>query len=485
MADIQQNKPKAVDLFSGIGGISLALHDILETVLYCEIDKYCHNVLVERMEQGKLHVAPIHSDVQTLHLCKSLTPAIIVAGFPCQDISSIGLQKGIEQGEKSSMFYQIIRLLDECDDIHHVFVENVSNILKCGMNEVIDELVVKRNWNMQWTLRKASSMGAPHQRSRWFCLASKANSTPLHTNPLQMDCALCDWKDEPAKRISFKPSCCQDNTYDQNWISRWHCLGNAVVPVSVRSAYCQLATCEGNWQQIASIFGSYSIPVEELKYPYGDTGLIYKGRFFEIPSTYDVNCNLMTHSINATVHHGDNVIKMTSYPTPRRGNTHPSSLTDRTVKDLPTILVQCEESKEYVRSLGIILQDGIAHNNMVPNINYIEWMMGFEKDWTKLHSHSTIQIQKQTRKPSLKQGSDDEEHEDAPCIQSNEPVTKPKVYDHDATYIPKKKSLNGMHMFMKNQPGKDVKQIARMWADLETTEKQRYSMLAKQAAGSA
>ena len=38
---------KCLDVFSGIGGFSLALKDVCKTVAYCEIDEGCQKVLLE------------------------------------------------------------------------------------------------------------------------------------------------------------------------------------------------------------------------------------------------------------------------------------------------------------------------------------------------------------------------------------------------------------------------------------------------------
>jgi site-specific DNA-cytosine methylase len=40
-----------LDLFSGIGGIALALHPWVQTVAYCEIEKYPQKVLLKNMER--------------------------------------------------------------------------------------------------------------------------------------------------------------------------------------------------------------------------------------------------------------------------------------------------------------------------------------------------------------------------------------------------------------------------------------------------
>lgn len=194
-----------IDVFSGIGGISLALKGYVNTVLYCEQNAYCQAVLTERMKQGTLDKAPIHPDIKTLYMPNGSKPRMIGGGFPCQDISGIGLQKGIEEGERSSLFFEIMRIVDECKSIDFVFLENVANISKCGMKEVVTELK-KRGFNFQWLTRSASSMGAPHVRSRWFCLAIREGCVfpDLDLEELDADTPDFDWSKEPCPRSTFE-----------------------------------------------------------------------------------------------------------------------------------------------------------------------------------------------------------------------------------------------------------------------------------------
>ena len=79
----------AVSLFSGIGGIDLALEGFCRTRLYCEIDPACRQVLRARMAGGQLPEAPLHHDVtdlskEALQAHLGDTPIdIILSGFPC------------------------------------------------------------------------------------------------------------------------------------------------------------------------------------------------------------------------------------------------------------------------------------------------------------------------------------------------------------------------------------------------------------------
>lgn len=55
-----------LDLFSGIGGMSLALQEWVRPIIYCEIDPYCQGVLLSRMATREIEEAPIWPDITSL-----------------------------------------------------------------------------------------------------------------------------------------------------------------------------------------------------------------------------------------------------------------------------------------------------------------------------------------------------------------------------------------------------------------------------------
>lgn len=157
-----------LDLFTGIGGISLALEPWIRPIAYCENDRYAQSVLLSRMQDGALPLAPIWDDVRTLR--KEMLPEIdiIYGGFPCQDISVAGAGKGLE-GERSGLFFEIIRLTSELNP-SFVFLENVPAIRTRGLREVI-RAFTNIGYDCRWTCVSAAEVGAPHLRKRWFLLA--------------------------------------------------------------------------------------------------------------------------------------------------------------------------------------------------------------------------------------------------------------------------------------------------------------------------
>lgn len=157
-----------LDLFSGIGGISIALSPWVKPIAYCENESYAQGVLLSRMAEGYLPVAPIWDDIRTLKAdmlpCR---PDIIYGGFPCQDISTAGHGVGLE-GERSGLFYEIVRLAEEIKPTF-IFLENVPAIRTRGLREVGKQLATLR-YDCRWGMLSAYDMGAPHYRERWFLL---------------------------------------------------------------------------------------------------------------------------------------------------------------------------------------------------------------------------------------------------------------------------------------------------------------------------
>ena len=158
-----------LDLFSGIGGLTVALQEWVKPVAYCEIDKYCQGVLLSRMATNDIANAPIWDDITSFPL-ESFTGEIdiIYGGFPCQDISVAGNGAGLE-GKRSGLFFEIMRLSKEIKP-KFIFLENVPAITTRGGLRVVRE-IAEMGYDCRWCIISAASVGARHRRERWFLLA--------------------------------------------------------------------------------------------------------------------------------------------------------------------------------------------------------------------------------------------------------------------------------------------------------------------------
>ena len=157
-----------LDLFSGIGGITLALSEWVRPTAYCEIDPYAQGVLLSRMSEGQLPKAPIWDDIASLRGRDLPEIDIIYGGFPCQDISVAGRGKGLV-GERSGLFFEIMRLISEIRPAF-LFLENVPAITTRGLGEVTAE-ITKAGYDCRWITLSAAEIGANHKRDRWWLLA--------------------------------------------------------------------------------------------------------------------------------------------------------------------------------------------------------------------------------------------------------------------------------------------------------------------------
>lgn len=157
----------AISLFSGIGGIDLAFalagFDITAQV---EIDPYCREVLKRHAGDYWPNAAQF-TDVRAVGADELGEADVIFGGFPCQNISIAGKGAGLA-GEQSGLWYEFRRIIGEVRP-RFVFLENVPAITFRGGAEVVGHLAAL-GYDARWGIVAASDAGAPHQRSRWWCV---------------------------------------------------------------------------------------------------------------------------------------------------------------------------------------------------------------------------------------------------------------------------------------------------------------------------
>ena len=157
---------KILDGFAGIGGFSYAAHKIVggfETTQFIEIDKFCQKLLAKRFPN-----IPIHDDVRTFTANLGEFD-VFCSGFPCQDISVAGLQKGITKETRSGLFFEVIRIIRMVRP-KFVVLENVAAILNNGLDIVLGELS-EAGYDAEWAIVSCEDMGGCHRRQRWWCVA--------------------------------------------------------------------------------------------------------------------------------------------------------------------------------------------------------------------------------------------------------------------------------------------------------------------------
>lgn len=159
-----------LDIFSGIGGFSIGLEAAsMQTVAFCEINPFCRKILTRHWPS-----VPIFPDITIIHkedLKKLPRIDVIAGGFPCQDISVAGKQKGIE-AKRSGLWKEFARLINEIKP-KYAIIENVANLRSQGLIVVLQDLW-EIGYDAEWHCIPASAFGAPHRRDRIWIIAHPA-----------------------------------------------------------------------------------------------------------------------------------------------------------------------------------------------------------------------------------------------------------------------------------------------------------------------
>lgn len=94
-------------------------------------------------------------------------------GFPCQDISVAGKQKGFK-GNRSSLFFAVTRLLGAIEEESrpkYLFIENVKNLLSVNRGYDFARLLVELDeigYDAEWSVVNSKNFGVPQNRERVF-----------------------------------------------------------------------------------------------------------------------------------------------------------------------------------------------------------------------------------------------------------------------------------------------------------------------------
>lgn len=169
---------KHFSLFSGIGAFEAALDNIgidFELVGYSEIDKYAsksysaiHGV-PESMNYGDI------TKINEKKLPKDID--LITYGFPCQDISLAGKQKGLfnEDGSqtRSGLFFEALRIIEETKP-KIAIAENVKNLVGKKFKEqfeIVLSSLEEVGYNNYWKVLNAKDYGILQNRERVFIVS--------------------------------------------------------------------------------------------------------------------------------------------------------------------------------------------------------------------------------------------------------------------------------------------------------------------------
>lgn len=164
-----------IDLCSGIGGFRLGLEAAGHKCIgYCEYDKFArasYEAMYDTEGEWKAY------DVTKLRPGDIPYADIWTFGFPCQDISIAGKQRGL-RGKRSGIYYSIVDLVkgkEEGDKPAYLLVENVKNLLSIhggfDFAAVLTEMD-EAGYDTRWQVLNSKDFGVPQNRERVFLIAN-------------------------------------------------------------------------------------------------------------------------------------------------------------------------------------------------------------------------------------------------------------------------------------------------------------------------
>ena len=177
---------------------------------------------------------------------------LVCGGFPCQDLSVAGKRAGIQEGNRSGLWFEMRRIIGELRP-RYALIENVPGIYVSGLERVLCDLA-EIGYDVQWDTISCENVGGPHKRERVFLVAHARsehgdsrkiqsknrinthewwtdaekwgiNRVVLEVGTPSLQGLFISWKE-----LDSPSSLCRMVDGISGGLDRLRCLGNAVVP---------------------------------------------------------------------------------------------------------------------------------------------------------------------------------------------------------------------------------------------------------------
>lgn len=184
--------PRIGSLFSGYGGLDLAVMDVLGGTVQWHVE---FDAAPSKILDKNFPGVPNYGDVTKVDW-ETVPPIdILTGGFPCQDVSLAGKRAGMKDGTRSGLWAEFANAISILRP-RLVVIENVRGLLSAPTDSVVEfcawcmgETDSEHNmralgvilgdlsdlgFNAKWEIVSASDAGAPHRRQRVFIVARRA-----------------------------------------------------------------------------------------------------------------------------------------------------------------------------------------------------------------------------------------------------------------------------------------------------------------------
>lgn len=199
-----------IDLFAGLGGFHVGLSNLgFNCVFASEIDSELRNLYQENFS------IPAWGDIKLIPESKIPEHDILCAGFPCQPFSKAGAQQGLDDLDRGTLFYDIVRIL-QYHKPEFFILENVPNLKNHDNGKtwkvIVQTLIEDLGYAVESKKLSPHEFGIPQLRDRLFIVGSKSglenfNWPNKHHTDLSIRNIL-DFQPDDAKNLPERESHC-------------------------------------------------------------------------------------------------------------------------------------------------------------------------------------------------------------------------------------------------------------------------------------
>lgn len=176
---------KFIDLFAGIGGFHIALHNLgAECVFASEWDEAARKTYEENLSKvsPKLFKSGnFAGDITEVDKIAIPDFDILCGGFPCQPFSQAGHKLGFDD-TRGTLFFDIAEII-KMKQPKAFFLENVRGLFKHDNGKTFEvirrTLTEELGYSLHYSIVKASEHGLPQHRPRLFMIGFKDPTTPF------------------------------------------------------------------------------------------------------------------------------------------------------------------------------------------------------------------------------------------------------------------------------------------------------------------
>lgn len=168
-------KLKFIDLFAGLGGFHLALHELGHTCVFAsEINEDLRKLY--KTNYG----VKCEGDINAVDVKDIPKHDIICAGFPCQPFSKAGKQNGLEDVNNGNFFNRIMEIADYHKP-EYIFLENVPNLKghDGGNTWTYIKTKLSENYEVKEQIISPHKFGIPQHRSRIYIVCRQKSKDGL------------------------------------------------------------------------------------------------------------------------------------------------------------------------------------------------------------------------------------------------------------------------------------------------------------------